>query len=125
MRAQPVLFRMLQLVFSMGESFVDLRPFNMPDGTKLTSDEKASVVQCVRSWYANVENDSYVLSEEQFVKGGMQAMLNVNRLEDVSKAMPWDLVGVKRYQKLAEFLMVHEQSTKFMRKEGPQLNSAR
>ena len=125
-RAQPVLFRMLQLVFSIGKSFVDLRPFNMPDGTKLTSDEKASVVQCVRSWYANVETDSYVLSEEQIVKGGMQAMLSVNRLEDVTKAMPWDLVGVKKYQKkLAEFLMVHEQSTKFLRKEGPQPKSAR
>ena len=83
------------------------------------------MISCVRSWYRNDDVDSFVMAEEKFVRNGMSAVMMVSRLGSENKCMPWDLVDAVRPQKrVSEFLMVHEQSLLFSRKEGPKPKSA-
>ena len=117
---KPVLYRALHLMFCLGESYPDVERFVTPEGTVLSKAEKDSLLHCVRSWYLNEDVDSYILSEEKFVRNGIAALKNGGRLLDVAKCMPWDLVGASKPQKKeAEFMMIHEQSLKFARGEGP------
>ena len=84
------------------------------------------MISCVRSWYLNDEVDSFMMAEEKFVRNGMVALRSVGRLMVEGKCMPWDLVGASRPQKrVSEFQMIHEQSLRFQRGEGPRPKPAR